>query len=367
MTKAHLLSTLLALSLLSGLTSTFAQAGAGGGPPSGAGGAQSPDTKVGTAAKSPGTDAQTQKVVARANAFLATLSPAQRKAAQFAWTDAAQRKLWSNFPTGIVQRKGVKWGELSAAQRSALTALLGAVLSPEGLNMVQLQMEADEVLRRQSGGGGLVFGQAEYYVSFLGSPSATSPWTLQFGGHHLAINATVVGQDITLAPSLTGGQPVRYTVNGKTVYIVEKEVKEALAMLASLSAAQKAKAVISTRNIDLVLGPGQEGKTLQPEGLAGSELSAAQKKQLLALIRSRLGALNADDLAPKMAAIERDLNRTYLAWYGATDGSALFYYRVTAPSAIIEFSPQSMGGDATNHIHSMYRNPVNDYGVSWLK
>lgn len=326
-----------------------------------------------TATAATATDAQTTQVVAAARAFLNTLSAAQKQAASFAYTDAAQRARWSNFPTGIFQRAGLRYGDLSAVQRTALMTLLGTVLSADGLKMVQQQMNADEVLKNTDGGGGrLVFGAAEYYVSFLGTPSTTSAWTMQFGGHHLAINATVVGPNITLAPSLTGGQPIRATQNGQTVTLVQKvpqEVRDASALLQSLTAAQKAKAVISTGRIDLVLGPGQDGKTLQPEGLPGSSMTAAQKAQLLALIKDRLNILNADDAAPKLAAIQKNLDRTSFAWYGPTTaaGAASAYYRITGPTVVIEFSPQSMGGDASNHLHNMYREPGNDYGAAWTK
>jgi hypothetical protein len=40
---------------------------------------------------------------------------------------------------------------------------------------------------------------------------------LQFGGHHLALNVTIVGANGVLTPSLTGAQPTLYTLNGKTV------------------------------------------------------------------------------------------------------------------------------------------------------
>ncbi|MBB6017091.1 DUF3500 domain-containing protein [Deinococcus radiopugnans] len=314
-------------------------------------------------------DAQTTKVVAAANAFLSTLSATQKNAVSFAYTDSAQRAKWSNFPTGIFQRDGVKWGDLSAAQRTALTTLLGTVLSADGVKMVQQQMAADDILKSQ-GGGNLQFGSDEYYVSFLGTPSATTAWTLQFGGHHLAINATVAGGNITLAPSLTGGQPIYTTINGQTVAVVEdvpQEVKDAFALLSSLDAAQQAKAVISTKSIDLVLGPGQDGKTLQAEGLPGSAMTAAQKTAFLTLIKERLNALNDDDLAPKMADIEKNLDSTSFAWYGPTSAAGDAYYRVTGPTVLIEFSPQSMGGNSANHIHSMYRDPTDDYGSALVK
>jgi hypothetical protein len=206
-------------------------------------------------------------------------------------------------------------------------------------------------------------------VAFLGTPSGTSPWMLQFGGHHLAINATVVGSNITLAPSLTGGQPITYTKDGTatTIQAVTTEVADAFKLVGSLDAAQRAKAVLGTKNIDLVLGPGKDGKTLQAEGVAGSAMTAAQKTQFLALIKARLEALNTDDLAAKMTAIESNLEKTYFAWYGGTTAGSVAYYRVTGPTVLIEYSPQSMGGDATNHIHSMYRDPTNDYGAAWTK
>jgi len=264
----------------------------------------------------------------------------------------------------------VKWGDLNATQRAALTTLLGTVLSADGLKMVQQEMQADDVLKSTDGGGRLVFGSAEYYVAFLGTPTGTTPWTLQFGGHHLAINATVVGPNITLAPSLTGGQPIKTNVNGKPVVVVEKvpqEVKDAYALLSSLSAAQKARAVISTQSIDLVLGPGQDGKTLQPEGLPGSAMTAAQKTRFLTLIKDRLGILNADDLAQKMTSIQKNLDQTTFAWYGPSSAAGTAYFRVTGPTVITEFSPQSMGGDPSNHLHNMYRDPTNDYGAAWTK
>lgn len=317
-------------------------------------------------------DARTTKVVAAAQAFLGTLDEAQKKAASFAWTDGVQRKNWSNFPQGGagVVRKGVRWGDLNATQRTALLSLLGAVMSSDGVRMAQEQMTADEIVKGSESGGPVSFGSDYYFVSFLGTPSATSPWMLQFGGHHLAINATVVGANITLAPSLTGGQPLKFSKDGKAVYIVEQEVKRAQVLLESLDAAQRGKVILGAKMVDLVLGPGKDGMKLQPEGLPGSAMNAAQKTKFLALIEARLNALNADDLAVKMTEVQKTLDQTYFAWYGPTAPEGAAYYRVTGPSVLIEFSPQADrggGGDVTNHAHNMYRDPTNDYGAAWTK
>ena len=38
------------------------------------------------------------------------------------------------------------------------------------------------------------------------------------------------------------------------------------------------------------------------------------------------------------------------------------YFRIQGPTVIIEYAPQSLGGDVTMHLHSIYRDPTNDYG-----
>ncbi len=374
-------------------------------------------------------DTQSAKAVAAANAFLDTLSAAQKKAVLFAWTDSKQRTNWSNFPQGGagVNRQGVRWADLNVTQKAALMTMLGTVLSEQGLNMLKGQMNADDFIAATDQGspaaqgsvnpggntapaktakttstattgtqnttqappnatgstnpagpaggppaGGarpmVSFGSGYYFVSFVGTPSTTSPWMLQFGGHHLAINATVVGSNITLSPSLTGGEPVKVSFNNQSYTIIPQvplEMKAASALLSSLTLAQQAEVVISTTRTDLVLGPGHDGQTLQPEGLPGSAMTAVQKALFLALIKERLGILNADDLAVKMAQIQKDLNQSYFAWYGPTAADSAAYFRVTAPTAIIEFSPQANDGDPANHLHNMYRDPTNEYGAGW--
>ena len=55
-----------------------------------------------------------------------------------------------------------------------------------------------------------MFGKDLYYISFLGTPSEKTPWMLQFGGHHLALNVTIDGDQGILTPTLTGAQPALY-------------------------------------------------------------------------------------------------------------------------------------------------------------
>lgn len=323
-------------------------------------------------------DRQTTAIVAAADGFLASLSDAQKADAMFEFGDAVQRVNWSNFPLGGpgANRKGVKLGDMTDLQRAALTTLLNTVLSPEGAKMGLEQVAADEMVATAAAATAAAagdtsrppvsFGSAYYFVSFVGVPSTTAAWMLQFGGHHLAINATVVGSNVTLSPSLTGGQPLKLSYNGEQVYIVEKEAVQAAAMLANFTDDQRKIAIVSTGLGDLVLGPGQDGKTLQPEGLPRNAMNDAQKIQFLGLIQARLGMLNADDLTDKMAAAQKNLDQTTFGWWGPQTPIGAAYFRITGPTLVLEFSPQTNDGDPADHAHNMYRDPTNEYGAAWV-
>ncbi len=309
--------------------------------------------------------ALTARAVSAANAFLATLDAAQKGKATFAYDDEQQRKRWSNLPVRMTPRGGISIGEMSAPQRTAAMALLAAVLSPRGYEKVQQIVEADETLKRNENGNPM-FGRDLYYFSILGTPSATTPWMLQFGGHHLAVNVTIAGAQGILTPTLTGAQPALYTVNGKTVRPLGQESDKALALLNALDESQRAKAVLSFRVADLVLGPGQDDKRIQPEGLKGTEMTEQQRAMLLDVIGEWANIVHESAAAARLAEIRAGLADTYFAWSGPTTAEAgrniAAYYRIQGPNLVIEYAPQRLGGDPTMHVHTMYRDPTNDYG-----
>jgi hypothetical protein len=107
---------------------------------------------------------------------------------------------------------------------------------------------------------------------------------LQFGGHHLAINLTIGGSQASMTPSLPAAQPATFTVEGRTVRPLGDENDKAFALVNALDATQRGQAVLNYRVADLVLGPGQDGRTIQPEGLRASGMTPAQQAMLLGLI-----------------------------------------------------------------------------------
>jgi hypothetical protein len=210
-----------------------------------------------------------------------------------------------------------------------------------------------------------MFGSDLYYISFLGKPSTTHPWMLQFGGHHLALNITIAGNRGVMTPSLTGAQPATFKVNGQTIRPLGKESDKALALLQTLDTNQRQQAILNYRVADLVLGPGQDGKKIAPEGLKVSSMNDKQRAMLLDLIAEWAGIMNESAAAVRMAQLKADLNETWFAWSGpikfepGTNITA--YYRIQGPHLVIEYAPQS--DEPANHIHTIYRDPTNDYGV----
>jgi Protein of unknown function (DUF3500) len=139
---------------------------------------------------------------------------------------------------------------------------------------------------------------------------------------------------------------------------------------------------------------GHDGEAIEPEGLKGSTMNEQQRAKLLDVISEWAGIINDTYAKARMDEIKAGLDDTYFAWSGPTthepgkNGSA--YYRIQGPKLVIEFAPQGGGpggggpggrggpgggpggggpggggpggGGPTMHVHTVYRNPMNDYG-----
>ena len=310
----------------------------------------------------------TAAIVKAAQALVATLDDAGRSKVQFP-SDGPQKTRWSNLPTGIFKREGLRMGDLTAPQRTGVMALLQVALSADGYRKVTEIIRGDEILRtggdgrgRGPGGGGkLNFGEDEYYLAFVGTPSTASPWMLQFGGHHLAINLTMAGSQASMAPSLPAAQPATYTFEGKEIRPLGKENDKGFELINALDEKQRTQAVIGSRVADLVLGPGQDGRVIQPEGIGASALSSPQQTLLLDIIREWVGIMNDAFAGPRMADIRANLPQTYFAWSGPITKGSAAYFRIQGPTLVIEYAPQG----SVDHIHTIYRDPTNDYGAKF--
>jgi hypothetical protein len=334
----------------------------------------------------PGASARTQAAVQAVQAFLQTLSPSQREQLQFDFAPHVKAKaatfkggmngrmdfvgeqygkaVWSNYPVSDVPRPGLALGKLSSAQRQAAMHVLQSVLSTKGYEKVLAIMGSDQALSET--GTKYASGAAYYTIGIFGKPDASSPWMIEFGGHHLGLNVVIAGTRGTMTPTLTGAQPAVYQHGGKTVRVLAQENDKAFDLLAALTPAQRKQAVLDYAIGDLVLGPGHDGEVIVPEGVKGSALDARQRAMLLDLIDEWAGIIDPAYTGPRMAELRAGLDETYFAWSGpqthvpGRNGAA--YYRIQGPKVLIEFAPQAPGGDVTMHVHTVYRDPTESYG-----
>jgi Protein of unknown function (DUF3500) len=163
---------------------------------------------------------------------------------------------------------------------------------------------------------------------------------LQFGGHHLALNITIAGTRGVLTPTLTGAQPASFKLDRKTVRPLGRESDSALALLQSLGETQRKQAVLTYEVSDLMLGTGQDGKKIAPEGLKASAMTEKQQAMLLNVVAEWSGILNDSSAGARMAEIKAYLNETRFASSGpvaAEPGTKIAaYYRVQGPHLVTE-------------------------------
>ncbi|MDF9716321.1 DUF3500 domain-containing protein [Nocardioides sp. ChNu-99] len=315
---------------------------------------------------------------AAAEAFLATLSDEQREQVLYDYDDETKTTSWSNFPVTFVERAGLNLADLTEEQQVAAMEVLEALLSDEGYATVTGIMAGDQYLLDNSSSTEESLGQ--YYIAFFGDPSDTTAFEVQFGGHHLGINATLDGSTdaITFAPTHLGVQPAVWTnEDGEEVQPFGTIYETAFAFYDSLTDEQKAALYQGESVAAMVCAPGSTCSYPTGTGLSGADLTDEQKQLLLDVIANWVGLADEETTAAELAAIEATLDETYVNWSGATvydmtQGDGI-YFQISGPKAYVEFAAQqgSAGADVDGvttsgwgHVHTIYRDPTNDYAGS---
>jgi hypothetical protein len=308
------------------------------------------------------------KAVCLAEAFKATLSSSQVSAMQLTYS-LSNAKKWSNLPAGMSSRVGINLGTLSDAQlaafRDLMIALMDVSATNEGYDEMLGNLVADDYL--STIGGGSTFGAGQFYIAFLGTPSATGLWEILFTGHHYTQPFTFNGGKLTgVTPAFRGVEPASaVTANGKTYQPFEQERAVFATMLGGLSTAEQATAKLSSTYSDILLGPGKDGSfPSSKSGLQVGILSAAKQALVLNAIKLYVNDLDATSAASILATYTNQLASTYISYSGTTAVSSQNdYVRIDGPNVWIEFSYQ--GGVIvrnTPHPHSVWRDRSGDYG-----
>lgn len=312
-----------------------------------------------------------------ARGFLGTLNADQRERIRFD-VDADEWRKWAN--QHIYYRDGIAFEEMTAMQREAALAMLGEALSAKGLALSQDIMHLNQTLGELNGNNFVEYGEGKYFLTIMGEPSTTEPWGWQLDGHHLNLNYFILGDQVVMTPAFWGSEPA-VAASGKYAgtAIMDDEQRYGLAMINTLTDAQREKAILATRKTgnNIMTQAFSDNVVLDYAGIRVSEFTPAQKQQLLRLAGLYIGNMRETHQGVRMAEIEQHLDDTWFAWVGDTQPDSVFYYRIQSPVVLIEFDHQTPVG-LTNlyergvpykeHIHSIVRTPNgNDYGKDLLR
>ena len=320
--------------------------------------------------------------------FLAMLAPDQRRKVNFEFADEKERTFWHYTP---IPRQGLPFKEMDRRQQRLAQQLVATGLSRAGYVAASTIMGLETTLDMIEGWERALPGRDSrlYYLSIFGTPDAKEPWGWQFEGHHISLNYTLAGgQIVSPTPTFFGANPAEAPLGAVgTLRPLAGEEDLARDLIQAMAEEQRRQTIIAavapadivTTNavqvVDgmmLVSAPEQLGHELsqalrytsQPQGLAGQAMPPDQREILAALLGQYISRMP-DDLA----AIEAErlkpayLDQLHFAWAGGLERGQPHYYRLQGPDLLVEYDNTQ---NEANHIHSVWRDPRNDFGAHLL-
>ncbi len=293
-----------------------------------------------------------------AAALLDCLSDEHRKSACYPF-EAQARHRWTYLPR---PRPGVCLADLDRTQRKACGRLLATVLSPHAYAQAMTIMALEEVLDREEGWRRGRHAN-DFWVALFGTPGSPA-WGWRYEGHHLSVTMTVVDGQISPTPCLFGANPASVTY-GDTPVLRPLGLEEDLARaaLTAMTPGERHVAVVAPfAPPDIRSGPTpQVAGRFEPVGVATEQLQGTAQSLLYELVEVYLHRLSPDLAAAELARLDRAA--LHFAWEGPLEPGQGHYYRIQAPSLLIEYDNTS---NNANHVHAVWRRPGEDFGDNLL-
>jgi hypothetical protein len=302
-------------------------------------------------------------MVDSAKAFLASLTPEQISQATFPF-DNEERFNWHFIPK---ERKGLPLKDMTAPQKHLAEALLSAGLSQRGYIKASSIMSLEDILRIMEKDNGVRRNPDGYFFSIFGEPSEKGTWGYRVEGHHLSQNFAVVNGRLSGSPSFFGDNPAEVREGPrKGLRVLAREEDLGRDLLNSLTPEQQKTAIVDKTAFKDIITMASRKAALegQPNGLSASKMTKAQRDMLETLLEEYAYNM-ADQLAQsRMDQIKKAGNNLYFAWTGVAERGGPHYYRIQAPTFLIEYDNTQ---NNANHIHSVWRDYEGDFGLDLLK
>jgi len=307
-----------------------------------------------------------------ANRFLAALTPEQVQKAKLDFK-SADRYNWHFVPDSNFQefyktgRKGLTIREMTPTQKHLAHALLAASLSQRGYLKASSIMSLEDILRILENDSGERRNPEKYYFSIYGTPSDKETWGLRVEGHHLSLNFVISDGRISGAPTFFGTNPAEVREGPrKGLRVLAQEEDLGREVLASLTPEQKKVAIVDPKAYPDILTTVKRQAALegQPSGLSASKMNAKQRELLANLISEYVNNVPEEIAMARQEQIKKAGNNIFFAWAGVEQKGGPHYYRVQAPSFLIEYDNTQ---NNANHVHSVWRDNASDFGEDLLK
>lgn len=329
------------------------------------------DTTTGNSDVTPATDTDCDaltgidRIICLADLLKSTMTESQLNELQLSYS-VSYAQTWSNLP-GSQGRYGILLGDMDNEQIAYAKAILetasGTTIN-EGWDELVQTLNADDYLGEN--GGGSTYSSDNYYFAFLGTPSLSGTFEIQFGGHHLAFaNTYIDGVLVGATPSFRAIEPFEeFTINDTTNQPLIQEKDALSAMLTALSSTELSSAKLSASYNDLIAGPQNDNNfPSNPSGIAASSLSSTQQQLILDAIATYVDDISDAEADEIMTKYSNELAQTYIAYSGNTSlTSRGDYVRIDGPSVWIEYSCQNGVVLSGTHPHSVWRDKTYDYG-----
>jgi hypothetical protein len=298
-----------------------------------------------------------------ANHFLVSLSAEQRAKAVIAFHDD-ERFNWHFIPR---DRKGLPLREMTPPQKHLAQALLAAGLSQQGYMKAVTIMSLEDVLRVMEKDDGERRNPEKYYFTIFGEPSDMGTWGYRIEGHHVSQNFTVVNGRAVDTPSFFGSNPAEVREGPrKGLRVLASEEDLGRELLTALDRDQKKVAIVSAKAYPDIITAADRKAALngQPSGLSAAKMTKKQLDLLNTLVDDYARNVPEELARARMEQLKKAGTNLYFAWAGVEERGGPHYYRIQAPTFLIEYDNTQ---NEANHIHAVWRDFTGDFGLDLLK
>ncbi len=307
-----------------------------------------------------------EKMLEQARTLLKSFNDRQQASLRFPF-DSAERMNWHYFPKS---REGVPIKRMKDNQLEQGYALINEALTNKGYSKTTGIIELEDILRKLENRppDDPYRDPGKYYFSLFGELKPDMPWGWRVEGHHLSLNFTVLPDgEIAVTPAFLGTDPAIVPSGpNQGLRVLTREETLARQLVQNLDRRQQNQAII--RDVaprEILTGAQRTIDPMKPEGITAAEMSEQQKLLFMDLIHVYLDNFKQGLVQEKRHSVRNaEPDELYFAWAGGLQQGQGHYYRIQGPNLLIEYDNTQ---DNANHIHTVMRDPVNDFGRDMLR